>query len=463
MVKCFIDSKTVLAILAAGFFFAAGVDCQEAASYGMRSSQFNGVNWSAGSRQLIRTEVNKGSTTKIAFNQKLVPPQDDYITSGFGANVAISGDTAVVSSQQDQIGRTKKQGSVHVYVQREGVWIHQAKLIAADGKRQDQFGYKVAIDGDTIVVGVPAAAIGNDREQGAVYVFERQGDNWGRQVKLKASGGRKGDAFGSSVGISGNTIIVGATGVDNYPDKKYARRNGAAYIFERINNEWTEKQKITGDSEFTNLFGANVSIDDKTAAVSSILSDPGKAADAEVYIFSNSGTGWKKEHKISSKKYGAERPTGFGVSGNLAIDGNTLIIVGSDNTEKGGMSEHGALFVYLRDGGKWSQQAKLDLGKDEKDIYGWTADISGDNIIVGEHRPTPGQASAYHFTRNIADGKAVWVAQERIRPPGDELTAFFGSSVGISGKRILIGSAGLMIRRKNNKGAYVYHIGTPVP
>ncbi|MEZ5347390.1 MAG: FG-GAP repeat protein [Pyrinomonadaceae bacterium] len=401
----------------------------------------------------VKSKLLTNFDNPVNFNQKLMAA--DLATGAtFGHTVAISGDTAVVGAWQDQIGQNRKQGSVYVFVKREGAWINQAKLIAADGRRNDYFGQSVAIDGDTIVVGVPQADIGKDKDQGAVYVFERTGDNWGKQVKLEASGGRESHLFGSSVDISGDTIVVGAPGVDNYLDDKITQAHGAAYIFTRNNDEWTEKQKIMGDSKSTAAFGLNAAISNKTAAIAAATDGPEYA----IYIFSDDGTGWKKEHKILSATDADEKATGNGTSNNVAIDGNTLVVGGSNKSEK----SNGAVYVYVRANGKWTRQAKLTPSNGTKgDLFGWSADISGDKIVIGEHfRSNQNRGSVYLFERKMTDAGSVWTEQNIVTAPDGFMFDQFGWSVGISGDTILVGADNQDLKQKNsNKGAaYIYTV-----
>ena len=127
-------------------------------------------------------------------------------------------------------GTNKAQGLVYVFVLRKGVWIQQAKLVTAVLRRKDEISGGLAIDGDTIVAGVADEDIGKDVNQGAAYVFTREGNSWVKKVKLKASGGRAIDLFGSSVGISGDTIIIGAHAADPFPEDGIRGAHDAAPI-----------------------------------------------------------------------------------------------------------------------------------------------------------------------------------------------------------------------------------------
>ncbi len=103
--------------------------------------------------------------------------------------------------------------------------VEVAKLTAADGTASDNFGFGVAISGDTAVIGADddddAAT-----NSGSAYVFTRSGTSWSQQAKLTAVDGQAGDFFGAGVAVSGDTALVGATGDD---DKGVD--SGSAYVF----------------------------------------------------------------------------------------------------------------------------------------------------------------------------------------------------------------------------------------
>jgi hypothetical protein len=370
----------------------------------------------------------------------------------FGNSVAISGDTAVIGAYWNHIGTRRWQGSVYVFVRKGQTWIQQAKLVAADGKMKDHFGQSVAIDGDTIVVGVPEADIGEDKNQGAVYVFTRQGDHWAEQVKLTASGGASIDIFGKTVGISGDTIIVGAPGADNTPNDKLRQAHGAAYVFTRSNNVWTQRQKLTGDHPSSVVFGMNVAISNKTAVVSS-----GRELGSSdiIYVFTNEGTGWKQEAKISSPS-ADEKLLSNSVSYNLAIDGSTIVVGG---TQKGDKSDS-AVYVHVRDNGKWTRQTKLAASDGVKgDMFGWTVDISGDTVIVGAaNGGNKFVGAAYLFHRKLTPTGTVWVEQQKLTAADSGMADHFGSGVGISNDTIVVGADNhdFKIPNSNRGTAYIF-------
>ena len=193
---------------------------------------------------------------------------DAYDELGF--SVAVSGDTAVVGAWKAE-GAVPLSGAAYVLRRNHGgsgAWGEVAVLAASDGDVYDLFGGAVAIDGDTIVVGA-SSADGATTDTGAVYVFERNADGadaWGQVVKLIAADGANLDSFGSSVAVKGDTIVVGARNHTAAAD-----RSGAAYIFRRNQGgvgAWGQLVKLTAsDASSDNAFGHSVAIAGDTVVV----------------------------------------------------------------------------------------------------------------------------------------------------------------------------------------------------
>jgi len=93
-----------------------------------------------------------------------------------------------------------------VFTRDVGGWSQQAKLLPATSANGDLFGFAVDVVGDRAVIGVPYAA----SSQGAAYVFSRSGASWTQQAELTATGGVVGDEFGWSVAQNDNSILIGA-------------------------------------------------------------------------------------------------------------------------------------------------------------------------------------------------------------------------------------------------------------
>ncbi|RZB38447.1 MAG: hypothetical protein SRB2_00195 [Desulfobacteraceae bacterium Eth-SRB2] len=141
-------------------------------------------------------------------------------------------DTAVIGAWADDDAGVSS-GSAYVFTRvftDDGInWEQQAKLLAADGASGDFFGESVAVDGDTAVIGAWADDDKGD-DSGSAYVFTRvftdDGINWEQQAKLLAGDGALGDLFGWSVAVDGDTAIIGA-----YCDYDNVVDSGSAYVF----------------------------------------------------------------------------------------------------------------------------------------------------------------------------------------------------------------------------------------
>lgn len=178
----------------------------------------------------------------------------------FGWSVSISGDTAVVGAINESSSATGvngnqsdnsdgSSGAAYIFLRSAGVWSQQAYLKASNTNANDQFGVSVAISGDTVVVGATTedgsatGVNGNEADNsvsasGAAYVLVRAGGVWSQQAYLKASNTGSDDRFGSSVAVSGDTVVIGAyredcnaTGVNGNEADNSAPDSGAAYIF----------------------------------------------------------------------------------------------------------------------------------------------------------------------------------------------------------------------------------------
>jgi len=173
----------------------------------------------------------------------------------FGGAVSVSGDTAFVGAHgDDDLGAWS--GSAYVFERIGGVWTHVTKLTALDGARYDSFGSSVSVSGDTAIVG----AYGDDGDSGSAYVFERAGGDWMQTEKLTASDGDRGDIFGCSICLNGDSAVVGADSDD--------ANTGSAYVFERVGGVWIQFVKLTApDGAWEDYFGQSVSISGDTALV----------------------------------------------------------------------------------------------------------------------------------------------------------------------------------------------------
>jgi hypothetical protein len=146
--------------------------------------------------------------------------ENDY----FGWYVDISGDNIVVGAVYDDIDNVSNVGSAYVY-RWNGTSYDEYKLTASDGAADDQFGYSVAISGDNVVVGTAYDDNENGNDAGSVYIYHWNGLSFD-EYKVTAPDGAAGDLFGYSVAIDGDSILIGA-----YSDDGNEENSGSAYVF----------------------------------------------------------------------------------------------------------------------------------------------------------------------------------------------------------------------------------------
>jgi hypothetical protein len=166
-----------------------------------------------------------------------------------------------------------------------------AKMVAADGAASDRFGFSVAIDGDTMVIG---ARWDDDKgsNSGSAYVYTRDAAGsltagWTQRAKLVAEDGAANDLFGRSVAISGDTVAVGA-----YYDDDKGSASGSAYVYTRdaagsLTAGWTQRAKlVAADGAAGDEFGFSVSISGHTVAVGARFDDDKGFNSGSAYLFS---------------------------------------------------------------------------------------------------------------------------------------------------------------------------------
>jgi hypothetical protein len=147
----------------------------------------------------------------------------------FGGSVAINGDTAVIGAYNKNVGGAAQQGQAYVYVRSGIVWSQQAILVdSTTGAAGDFFGFSVGVSGDTAVIGAVIKKVGMSDRQGQAYVFGRAGTTWSPQaILVDAAPGGAGEYYGYSVATSGDTAVVSAI------NKQFGTNvnQGEAYVF----------------------------------------------------------------------------------------------------------------------------------------------------------------------------------------------------------------------------------------
>jgi hypothetical protein len=468
-------------------------------------------------RQFAHTAYLKASNTKAghhfgnggALEGHSVALSGDGNTLAVGAPYESSGARGV---NGDQAGNSLySSGAVYLFTRGNRGWSQQAYLKASNPGQSDKFGYALALsqDGNTLAVSAyfeASAARGINGDQyddsipqaGAVYVFARSGATWRQQAYIKASNTGEagagdqlpdGDQFGFSLALSagGNTLAVGAIaedsaarGVDGDQSDNSRPSSGAVYVFARTGGAWSQQAYLkASNTDANDLFGYSVglSADGNTLAVAAFdedsssrqvngVQDTGRRGSGAIYVFTRTAAAWSQQAFL--KAHNAEGGDSLGYAVAISHDGNTIAGGAADedcltpgvnppacDSDQRTDQSSGAVYVFARHGGSWTQQAFLKASNPgQEDWFGSRLALSGDGNTLavgaqvengsarGVNGPPDDAAedagAVYLFTRT----GAVWTQTAYLKAPNAEAYDEFGSAMALSrdGRVLAVGA-----------------------
>lgn len=432
----------------------------------------------------------------------------------FGSATAMDGETAVVGAAV----QANNAGAAYVFVRNGGTWSQQAYLKPSDAATQlaAQFGHAVAISGNTIVVGAP-----NHGPGGAAYVFVRNPATgaWSEQQRIKVPppsiNGTAFDSFGTSVGISGDTIVVGAyaedsnaTGVDGDKVNNLALESGAAYVYVRTGTVWTEQAYLkASNTQPSDNFGFSVGISGDTVVVGAFReasnatgvdgdqTNNSAPQSGAAYVFQRTGTTWEQHAYLKASNTNTGDIFGFtvGISDGTIVVGARIEAsnaTGVNGDEFNNLeSTAGAAYVFVRGDGNWTQQAYLKASNTLAGFghqFGYSVSISGNVIAVGapeedggssgvngdqNDASITGSGAAHVFVRHGTS----WSHHSYLKASNPAFDDSFGYAVGVSGSTVIVGAlnedsnaTGIDGDQENDSAlqagaAYVFHLPNTAP
>lgn len=310
-----------------------------------------------------------------SFQQELVA--GDVIAgdhSNFGASVSVSSNIAIVGSPYNTypLNGSFAVGSVYIFVRNNSVWTQQQKLITGNTNSNTHFGWSVAVNGNTLVVGEP------DYSNGIATVFVQTGTMWNQQAYI-GSGGGSVDRFGGAVAISNNTIVVGAASKNT--------NKGEAYVFIPSGTNWLRQQTLDANDGLSNdQFGASVAINNDTI----IIGAPGKSSGSgEAYIFTRSNNIWSPLQNLIGT-------TGQSFGTSVSITNNTAIV-----GAPGSNPSKGSATVFVRAGTVWvSQPILMATDGIVGDYFGISVCVSNNTYLIGAIGQSSSKGGIYFFALN---------------------------------------------------------------
>jgi FG-GAP repeat len=354
----------------------------------------------------------------------------------FGFSVSNSGNYAIIGSDLDDVGANADQGSASIYQYNGSNWVLMQKITDPAGAPTDIFGHSVCISGNYAIVGSTLDDVGANADQGSALIYQYNGSNWVLMQKITDATGSANDLFGISVSVSGNYAIVGA-----YNDDIGANADqGSASIYQFNGTSWVLMQKITDATGATSdVFGASVSISGNYVIIGASGDDVGANANqGSVSIYQYNGTSWVLMQKITDAV--GDVNDGFGVS--VSLSGNYAVI-GSLYDDIGTNTDQGSASFYQYNGTSWLLMQKVyDANGAASDQFGISVCISGNYAVVGAYSDDVGsnvnQGAASIYQR-VGLG---WQKLQYVVDPAGNADDVFGNSVYVDGltKQFLAGS-----------------------
>ena len=291
-------------------------------------------------------------------------------------------------------------GAVSVWRYFNNQWYHQDLLVADVKRTNANMGWSVDIsgDGDTVIAGAPYSSHFS-ATRGACHIFRRTGNQYQGWVWIledifvpNAVYGNSGMLFGHSVSINtdGSVAIIGAP----YANTPSTNSTGAAYIWVRdSSNQWSQQAKLTAHnagaqdrfgSGWAGKAGVAISGDGNTAAVGAIEEDTTTSNSGMVYIYVRNGTSWDQQAILQSGD-ASQSDTRFGTQVSLTENGDRLM-VSAWRYDEGTIYSAGAVYIFERSGYTWFQVTKLTARiQNNNDQFGTSSAISrsGEYAIIG--------------------------------------------------------------------------------
>jgi hypothetical protein len=324
---------------------------------------------------------------------------------------------------------------------------------APEVKAAAEYGYSVAVSGDTVAIGAP------DDGAGAVYVYRRTAGTWAWEATLTASNGDNGDEFGIAVAIDGDTLVVGARGEDGpargvhpspAPPQNTAEDSGAAYLFTRRDGVWTETAYLkASNADVDDFFGQTVAVEGNTIVVGSREASAGRFHDPRpgdnnaagagaVYVFSRDVV---TQPFVEQYLKAPNTDAGDDFGSAIALHGRLLAIGARNEDSAGGQEDDtrlsaGAVYVYELDG-RWTFRSyiKADVPAAGAE-FGIAVALSESYLAVGAPLRDGSRGAVYVYER----AGALWEQKQMVLAPTPQAGAEFGHAISVGRDLLAVGA-----------------------
>lgn len=345
----------------------------------------------------------------------------------FGRAVAVHNGYAIVNKE------TFGSVEVAVFKQEGETWTEIAQLVGdadATSNEPSDAAFSAAMDGDRALWGAPTYDYPSRANGGIAYMYRRDGDTWSREGTLSPTDFENSGDFGLSVALDGEVAIVGAP---DFEDDSAMIDEGAAYIFRYNGSEWLEEARLLpNDREAGRQFGLKVDISGDYAIVGLNIDNEVASLAGAAYLFERIDEVWTQKAKLTASDAGLLWTFGSAVS----IDGSRALIGARSAT--GTTTQSGAAYVFDRVDTTWVETGKL-IASDgsSSDFFGDAVSLDGSCVAIGASNASSGEGAVYVFAWTLDS----WIELNKLQDTDDTVTPNqFGKSVSLSDDILVVGA-----------------------
>jgi hypothetical protein len=324
-------------------------------------------------------------------------PINPWGLDAYGTSVSISNNRIAIGAPKSLIQGAGAIGGVYIYEYDGSDWLFKIQINASDSASNDNFGASVSLDGDRLVVGASSDFItGVGSTVGSAYIFDFDGSNWNETQKILASDASASSSFGIASALEGNRLVIGASSVD---DAVLGNNLGAAYVYELIQNTWTETTILTAiDRQTNDKFGNKVSLSGDNIII-------GSKESAYIFEYNTTHSTWSQGINLAPDDNMANDRFGDAV----AIDGNKALVGAREDDDNGNGA--GSVYAFIKNSSNNWVQVDFITHTDSPvvvgDNFGSAVGLDGSRAIIGSNRDDNGEnqtfdtGAAYVFDLDI--------------------------------------------------------------
>jgi len=199
------------------------------------------------------------------------------------------------------------------------------------------FGKAMSLDGSMLAVGYTREH-GRGEARGTVFMYDLKDGQWQYACEVVPSVRASADRFGSSIALSGRTLVVGSPGQER------------VFIFERSNTGWKETAALSADDPAaTGLFGRMVVALENGIAICGYRAENNMAMEGQVHVYMQSEGGeWTCNQVLRAPSEGNR----VGYAESVAYHAGVLAIAGA--REESGIP---CIHTYDYKDGSWRERS----------------------------------------------------------------------------------------------------------